>query len=178
MLESISLLLNPKTYLDEKFLELKNSLNDTIKNTIGSLKSNNFGNESSIDNTIKLLKIKEPRANAAQLEDVLCWMISNTQDYKKFPVIVKKLNGSIDVNETWKFLNDWVSHLDDEKNELLMQAAQEEEAEKLAEKQAAILIAEKEAATKKAAADAALAAAASAAQQAQAAIDAAAALKK
>ncbi len=178
MLESISLLLNPKVYLDEKFLELKNSLNDVIKNTIGTLKSDNFNSEGSIDNTIKLLKIKEPRANASQLEDVLCWMISNTQDYKKLPVIVKKLNGNIDVNETWKSLNDWISHLDDEKNELLMQVAQAEEQEKLAEKQVAIAIAEKEAATKKAAADAALAAAATAAQQAQAAIDAATALKK
>lgn len=178
MLESISLLLNPKVYLDEKFLELKNSLNDVIKNTIGTLKSDNFNSEGSIDNTIKLLKIKEPRANVSQLEDVLCWMISNTQDYKKFPVIVKKLNGNIDVNETWKSLNDWISHLDDEKNELLMQVAQAEEQEKLAEKQAAIAVAEKEAAAKKAVADAALAAAAAAAQQAQVAIDAAAALKK
>ena len=181
MLESISFLLNPKVYLDEKFLELKNSLNDVISNTIGTtLKSNNvnFNSEGSIDNTIKLLKITQPKANVSQLEDVLCWMISNTQDYTKLPVIVKKMNGNIDVNETWKSLNDWITHLDQEKNELLLQIAADEEAVRQAEREAAIAQAEKEAAAKKAAADAALAAAAAAAQQAQAAIDAAAALKK
>jgi hypothetical protein len=180
MLESISFLLNPKLYLDGKFLELKNSLNEVISSTIGTLKNNIVNNnvDNSVVETLKLLKIIQPKANISQLEDVICWMVNNTQDYTKFPVIVKKVNGNIDVNETWKSLSDWIEHLDSEKNELLLQVAAAEEALRQEEKNAAIAQAEKEAATKKAAADAALAAAAAAAQQAQAAIDAAEKLKK
>lgn len=180
MLESISFLLNPKSYLDEKFLELKNSLNEIISSSVGSLKSTGLGTgiDNNVVETLKLMKVIQPRANISQLEDVICWMINNTQDYTKFPVIVKKANGNIDVNETWKSLSDWISHLDQEKNELLLQVAAAEEALRQAERDAAIAQAEKEAASKKAAADAALAAAAAAAQQAQAAIDAAEKLKK
>lgn len=177
MLESISFLLNPKQYFDEKILELKFSINDIISTTLLDIKNNKNIN-TSVDEVLKLLKIKDPRANVEQLDDVLCWMIGNTEDYSKFPVMIKKSNGNIDVNETWNSLNIWIEHLNEGKNKLLLEVAAAEEAVKQAEREAAIKQAEKEALSKKAAADAALAAAAAAAQQAQAAIEAAEKLKK
>lgn len=177
MLDSISFLLNPKQYFDEKLSDLKLSLSEAISTTLVDLKNSKSAN-TTVDETLKLLKIKDPRANVAQLDDVLCWMIDNTEDYSTFPVMVKKSNGNIDVNETWNSLNVWINHLNEGRNKILMQIAAEEEAIKQAEREAAIKLAEKEALAKKAAADAALAAAAAAAQQAQAAIEAAEKLKK
>lgn len=177
MLESISFLLNPKQYFDEKLSEIKTSLSEVISTTLVDIKNNKNVN-TTVDETLKLLKIKDPRANVAQLDDVLCWMIDNTEDYSTFPVIIKKSNGNIDVNETWGSLSVWIEHLNHGRNKLLMQIAAEEEAIKQAERDQAIKMAEKEVLAKKVAADAALAAAAAAAQQAQAAIEAAEKLKK
>jgi hypothetical protein len=129
MLESISFLLNPKQYLDEKFSELKISLNETISLTLSNVTStkNNSKNNSSIDELLKLLKIKSPKANITQLDDVLCWMIENTTNTEKFPVIIKKVSGNIDVNETWRSISDWFEHLSEEKNRALLEVAAAEE---------------------------------------------------
>lgn len=171
-------LLNSKQYFDEKFLQLKSSLSIIISENLSNLKPTSSTNKNyTVDETLRLLKIKNPRINIAQLDDILCWMIDNTTDYSKFPVIVSKTNGNIDVNETWKSINSWIDHLNEEKSRVLMEVAAAEEKLKQAEKDAAIKKAEEEAAAKKAAADAALSAAAKAAQQAQEALEAAEKLK-
>lgn len=178
MLNAISFFMDPKSYIDQKFLELKSSLNEIIVSSISSVNNIQSHDESLIADALKKLNIIQPKANTLQLENVLCWMISNTQDYTKFPIMIKNEDGSLNINETWKSLSDWIVHVELEKNNLLLQVAVAEEQKKQAEKDAIIAAAEKEVAAKKAAADAALAAAAIAAQQAQEAINTAASLKK